>query len=184
MRFTFVEHIDCLDLEDFAIDPHPCKAILAQPFEKLFVPAFSGINQRGQDDDAVTGRQGQNPVHDLVDRLGTDRITAAMAIGRADASEKQPEIIINFGYGTHRGARIVTGSLLFDGYGRRQPLDQIDRGLLHSFEELTGIGGKGFHIPALPLGVKGVEGQARFARSRKTGDHDKPVAGQIQIDIF
>ncbi|OQB04888.1 MAG: hypothetical protein BWY20_00218 [Spirochaetes bacterium ADurb.Bin215] len=42
----------------------------------------------------------------------------------------------------------------------------INIGFVHSPEELTGIGGQGFYIPALTLGENGIEGEGTLSRAR------------------
>jgi len=57
-------------------------------------------------------------------------------------------------------------------------------GLLHHLEELARIGRQALDIPALPLGIDGVEGEAGFAAARQAGDNDQAVARQIDIDAL
>jgi len=65
-----------------------------------------------------------------------------------------------------------------------EPLDHVDVGLLHLLEELAGVGGERLHVPPLPLGVDRVEGERRFPGARDPGDHDEPVAGDLDVDVF
>jgi hypothetical protein len=60
----------------------------------------------------------------------------------------------------------------------------IDVGLFHDRQKLPRIGGQRFHVAPLPLGVDGVEGKRRLARTGQTGDNDQPVAGQLEVDIL
>src|SRR5699024_11790157 len=46
-----------------------------------------------------------------------------------------------------------------------------------------GIGGQGFHVPALPFGKDGVERQGGLARSGQAGEDDQPVSGQFEVHI-
>jgi hypothetical protein len=107
-----------------------------------------------------------------------------MQYGVACAREEQAQVVVDFGDRADGRARVVTGRLLLNRNRRRQPLDQIDVGFLDALQKLPGIGRQGFDVAALSLGVKGVEGQRRFARTGKTGDHDQPVAGQVEIDVL
>ena len=68
--------------------------------------------------------------------------------------KQQAEVIVNFGDGPNRRARILAGCLLFYGYRRRKAFKRVDIGLIHLAEKLPGIGGKRFHIPPLPFSVE------------------------------
>src|SRR3546814_17928025 len=76
-----------------------------------------------------------------------------------------------------RRARVSAGGLLLDRDRGRQPFDMIDIGLLHQFEELARIGRERLDIAALPIGIDGVDREARFARARQAGDPRERVAG-------
>ena len=60
----------------------------------------------------------------------------------------------------------------------------IDVGLLHHLEELARIGAQGLDVTPLPLGIDGVEGEARLARARQAGDHRQRLARDIDVDIL
>jgi hypothetical protein len=57
-------------------------------------------------------------------------------------------------------------------------------GLVHLSDGLSGVGGQGFHVATLPLGVDRIEGKRRFARAGDAGDDDQPVPGNIEIDVL
>ena len=60
----------------------------------------------------------------------------------------------------------------------------LDIGLLHHLQELARIGGEALHIAPLPFGIDGVERQRALAGARQAGDHDQPVARQIDVDAL
>src|SRR5581483_4716049 len=82
------------------------------------------------------------------------------------------------------GTRAGTGAALFDGDGRGQSFDEIDVRLLHLVEELPGVGGEGFDIFTLALGINGIEGERRFAAAAEAGNDDQFVAWNLQREIF
>src|SRR3712207_5667905 len=84
------------------------------------------------------------------------------ALPISDARPQQAEVVVDLRDRADRRARIARGRLLVDGAGRRQALDRIDVRLLHLPQELTGVGGERFHVPALALAVDRVEGQRRL----------------------
>jgi hypothetical protein len=51
-------------------------------------------------------------------------------------------------------------------------------------QELAGVDRQAFDILPLAFGKQGVKCQRAFARSAGTGDHDQPVARQVQVDVF
>ncbi len=54
---------------------------------------------------------------------------------------------------------------------RREPFYMIDIRLFHHRQELTRVGRERLNIAALPLGIKRVEGERRFPRTRKPRYH-------------
>jgi len=59
--------------------------------------------------------------------------------------------------GPHGGTRVAGSSLLIDRDPRRQTLDEIDIRFVHLTEELAGVGGQRFDVPALTFRVDRVE---------------------------
>ena len=80
-----------------------------------------------------------------------------------------------------------TGSsvaISLDGNGRREPVDMIERRLLHLPDELPRVGAQALDVAALPLGIDRIEGERRLARARQAGDHHQRVARHIHVDIL
>ncbi len=102
----------------------------------------------------------------------------------AYSREEQPQIFVNFGRRADGGTRVARRNFLADGDGGRQTFDVIAFGLAHSPEKLPRIGGKRLDVTALALGIKGVEGERRFAGPAHAGDDDERVARNAEVDIF
>ena len=81
-----------------------------------------------------------------------------------------------------RGLR--RGRLLVDGDRRREPLDEVDVGLVHLAEELPGVGGERLDVAALALGEDRVERQAGLARAGQPGEDDEGVAREVERDVL
>ena len=164
------------DLVKFAVDLHALEAALLKFGDFLAVFALAAANDRRQQIKPRALRQGDDAIDHLAHRLALDRQAGRGRIGNADAREEQPHVIIDFGDGADRRARIFRGRLLLDRNRRRQPVDLVDVGLLHHFEELARIGRERFDIAALALRIDRVEGERGFARARKAGEDDELVA--------
>ena len=109
---------------------------------------------------------------------------AVRAVRHADVGEQQPEVVVDFGDGADRRARVRAGRLLLDGDGRRQAVDQVDVRLLHLLEELPGVGRQRLDVAPLAFGVDRVEGQRRLARPGQPGDDHQPVARDVDVDVL
>ena len=57
-------------------------------------------------------------------------------------------------------------------------------GLRHPLQELLGVGRERLDVPALPLGVEGVEGKAALARAGGAGDDRERAVGQLDGDAL
>ena len=102
----------------------------------------------------------------------------------SDPGEKQFQVVVDFGRGADRRTRITRIDLLFDRNGRGYAGDEIDLGLVDLAEELPGIGRQAFDITPLPLREDGVEGERRFTRTGKAGNHHQFVMRDLDLDIF
>ena len=146
--------------------------------------SLAAADQRGQHHDPRPLGPRQQGVEDLLGRLLADRRAAAAAMGLAQPRVKQPQVIVDFGDGGHRAARIVAAGALVDGDRRLQALDEIDVGPLELMEELPGVDRQAFDVLPLSFGIERVEGQRTLARAAGTGDHHQPVAGQVDVDVL
>jgi len=154
-------------------------AFEAQGFET------GGIRGMGESDDtAGARRQPPHMLHDIADLFPPHGFTAGGAEGVADAGIEQPQIVMDFGGSADGGAGALAGVFLLDGDSGRDAVDLVDVRAVHPLQKLAGIGGKRLDIPALSFGVEGIEGQARFTRTRNSGDHHQLVAGDGHGNIF
>ena len=169
---------------DTAVHPHADKALGAQLVEQMQVLALLLANHRGQQHQLAAFLHGQHLIHHLADGLRGQRCFVLRAARLTHPGEQQPQVIVDFGDGAHRGARVMAGGLLLDGDRRAQPLDMVHIGLLHHRQELPGIGGQRFHVTALAFGVQGVERQRRFPGPGKSGDHHQLVTGNVEVHVF
>ena len=171
------------ELDRDAVHPDPGEALLGQIVEQGAVLPLAAPHDRGQHLELRAFGELEHPVDDLLGRLARHRPAAVRAVRVADAGVEQPQVVVDLGDGADGRTRVARGRLLVDGDGGREPLDEIDVGLVHLAQELAGVGGEGFDVAALALGVDGVEGQGRLPRPRETGEDDQLVPGQVEGDI-
>ena len=170
--------------DDLAVDAGAGEALGLQLGEEVDVLALAGAHDRGEHLEAGALGQLEEPVDDLLRALPGDRLAAHRAVRAAGAREEQAQVVVDLGDGADGGARVAVGGLLVDRDRRRQPLDEVDVGLVHLAEELPGVGGQRLDVAALALGEDRVEGQAGLPRPGQAGEHDEAVAGQLDADVL
>ncbi len=62
-----------------------------------------------------------------------------------------------------RAARVAGVALLLDGNRRGEPVDLLDFGFGHLFDELARVGGHRLDVAALPFGIDGLESKGGLA---------------------
>ncbi len=169
---------------NLAVDAGMDITFLGERLEKLAVVALAALDDGREQGDLAAGEP-------LADQLG-DALVGVMhhllagdgRIGPRSAGEKQTQEVVDLGDGADRRTGILVGGLLLDGHHGAESRDLVDVGTLHGPDELPGIGREGLHVTALPLGIDGVEGQRRLARTAQSGDDDQLAARDLQIDIL
>ena len=184
MLFVFLA-LDLLgQVVENAVHPDAGKPLLPRVLKNLDVLALLGAHHRGHHHKLRSRSQRFHPIHNLVDGLAADLPATLRAVGNAHPRPEQPEVIVYFRHGSHRGAGILGGGLLVDGNGRGQAVNSVHIGLVHLTQKLPGIGAETLHIPPLSLGKNGVEGQTGLARAGQAGKHHQFVSGDGQIHIL
>ena len=108
------------------------------------------------------------------------RPAALLAVQLANLGEQQANMVGKLGHSPDCRARIFDGIALINGDSRGNAFHPLDLGLVHAFQELSGVGGKTFHIAPLSFGVQRVERQARFARAAHARNDDEFMQGQVK----
>ena len=172
---------------ELAINSHPDETVLREFLEFLPVRPLSPAHHRREDHDAVVALAiltAENRLDDLLGGLTGDGLAAAGTMRDADGAINQAEIVVDFGDGADGRARRARGGLLLDGDGRRKPLDGVHVRPLHLIQELTRVRRERLDIAPLPLGIDGVKGQRRLARSGQSCNHGYSVSRNLQIDVL
>ena len=125
----------------------------------------------------------QDAVDDLLNRLCLDALSAAWAVWHTDARVKETQIVCDLGDGADRRSRRLGEGALLDRDGRAESLDALDVGFGQLFEELPGVGAERLDVPALPLGIDGVEGVRSLARAARAREDDDIAARQTNADV-
>ncbi len=185
--FLVLVQLDPLAIQQFphlAVHPHAGVAVGAGLGEYVLESALAVAGQRGQHLEARARRQRCHALHDLLRRLSAHLAPTLRTVGRADAGEEHPQIIVDLGHRAHRRTRVLAHRLLLDGNGRAQAADEVHLGLLHLADELPGVGRKRLDVAPLPLGVEGVEGQAGLAAAGDAGDDHQLEARQAHVNVL
>ena len=174
---------ELVDLHRLAVDAGAHVALAGEILEQRVVLALAAADDRGEHLEAGALRQLQDAVDDLLRGLALQLGAVVRAVLDADPGVQQAEVVVDLGDRADRRAGVLARRLLVDRDRRRQALDHVDVGLVHLSEELAGVGRQRLDVAPLTLGVDGVEGEARLARTRDAGEHDQLVARQFDVDV-
>ncbi|MCY1213085.1 hypothetical protein D9M72_248440 [compost metagenome] len=166
---------------------HARVALLFQEAADFFFGEVGGHGDRERHDQArIAGGRGAfgQRMADRVRRIAPHHLAAAAAVQLGAAREQQLQVVVQFGHRADRAARAAHRVGLVDGDGGQDAFDAIHLGLVHAVQELARIGREGFHVPALPLGVQGVESQGTLAGPRYAGHDDQFAGGDGQVQVL
>ena len=144
-------------LPHLAVYDGPRVPIATQQFKQIGEFPFSPSHNWRQNLEAGSLGVCEQCIHHLLGGLGLHWFAAHRAVRYAGSGEQQTQVIVDLGNRSHRGTWVAVGRFLVDGDRRAQTLDEIDIRFVHLPEELAGIGGKRFDIPALALREQRVE---------------------------
>ena len=112
------------------------------------------------------------------------RVQRACAVRiTAGAGEEHAQRVGQRGERAHRGTRTRRPAALLKRDGGRQPGDHLHLGVVPLLDEPARVGGYGFEVAALRLGIDGAEGQGRLARAGDAGEGHDRVAGHVHIHV-
>ncbi len=160
-----------------------------QPFFRASVRTKSSsspytLNSGARSSISSAHRERKDGLQDLARRSAGCRLAGARAARLADGREEQVQIAREIGHRAHSRARVAADRFLFDGDDWRQAEDEIHVWLGDLGDEPLRVARQRFHVPALPLGVKRVERQARLARAGEPCDNDQLVARDLDRDVL
>ena len=167
-----------------AVDPGAGEPLRLELAEELDVLPLAAADDRGEHLEAAALLEREHPVDDLLRGLPLDRRAAGRAVRTAGAGVEQPEVVVDLGDRAHGGAGVLGGGLLVDRDRGREPLDEVDVGLVHLAEELARVGRERLDVAALALGEDGVERQGRLPGAGQPREHDEGVPRQVEGDVL
>jgi hypothetical protein len=170
--------------DDLAVDAGPRETLGLELGEQVDVLALAALDDRREHLEPGAVGQLQQPVDDLLWALPGDRLTADRAVRAAGPREEQAEVVVDLGDRADGRPRVAVGRLLVDRDGRRQPLDEVDVGLVHLPEELARIRAERLDVAALALREDRVEGERGLAAAGEPGEADQRVARQLDGDVL
>jgi hypothetical protein len=166
-----------------AVGTNPHEAVLSRLLHQLAELALPPTNQRGEHLHPSALGKHQELVHDLRGGLPQNRLTAVRAVRDARPRPQEAKVVVDLRDGPHGGSWVPAHRLLLDGDGRTQALDRVDIGLFHEPQELPGIRGEGFDVPALAFRVNRVERQRGLPRPRQSRDDHQALPREHDVDI-
>ena len=166
-----------------AVYSGPCETLPHKVGEHVAVLPLRPPHHRRQDHHPPPRPGRQDPLHDLITRLGLEHGVAGRAVGRAHAGKEHAEEVVDLRHRRHGRTGIGARRLLGDRDRRREAGHTVDVGPRQLPEELPGEGGEALDVPPLTLGVERIEGEARLARTAHTREADEPPPRQRHRDI-
>ena len=184
MLFVLVQ-LDLLgQIIQVSVHTHPHIAALFGIGKNLFVHSLLRPDNRRENQEARSLREGKDAVDDLIGGLLADLPAADRAMRDAHPRVEQSEIVVDFRDRSDRGARVPGGGFLIDGDCRRQPLDGVDIGLVQLTQKHPRIGGQRLDKAPVSLGVDGIKRKRGLSRPGQSGQHNQLVPRDVHIDIF
>ena len=172
------------ELTHLAVDARAGEALACELVEELAVLALAPPHDRGQHLEPGAFGQLHHLIDDLVGGLAPDRATAVVAVRMPDTGVEHAQVVVDLGDRADGRPRVARRRLLIDRDRRREPLDEVDVGLLHLAEELPRVRRQRLHVSPLPLGVDRVEGERGLAGAGQAREHDQAVTGKLERDVL
>ena len=169
---------------DLTIDTHAGKAISAGLQEDILELTLAVAGDRREDEPLATGCLREDLIDNLFRGLRADASTTFGTVGLTDPGVQDAQVVVDLGDGANGRPRILGCRLLFNGNGRRETDDCVNGRFLLVSQELARVAGEAFDVASLPLGVQGVEGERRLARTGDAGEDHQGIARDGDRDVL
>ena len=121
---------------------------------------------------------------DGIDGVAAYGPSATPAMQYRRAREQELQVVVELRHGAHGRAGGAHRIRLIDRDRGRDALDGIHHGAIHAIQELPRVRREGLDIPALTLGVQGVEHQRGFSRAADSRYDDQLVDREVEVEIL
>ena len=158
--------------------------LLTYLLEQLPVMPFPTANNRRENNNFFARKSFHNLVDHLLLCVAHHAFAGHVRVGISGTRKQQTHEIVYLGDGADRRARIAPGGFLLNGNDGTQTRYFFHVGALHTAHELPRVGGKSFHIAALPFGIYRVECEGRFAAAADTRHDHEFVARYGYVHVF
>src|SRR5687768_12055848 len=91
--------------EKLSVNPSAQKAVLRELLEIFLKLAFAASHDRGEDHHALTLREREDVLDDLLDALASDLCSTDLTMGMAYGREEKSQVIVNLCHGSNRRSR-------------------------------------------------------------------------------
>ena len=171
MRQRLRQRRHAIQLEELPVHLHPREPHPPYRIQRLRVRPLPPLHDRRENLHPHPVAEPDNLVDHLLRRLPRHRPPALRAVRMRDVGIQQPQVVVDFRRRRHDRPWIPARAALFNGNGRRQPVDPVHVRLLHLFEELPRIRRQALHVLPLPLRIERIERQRRLPAPAEPGDH-------------
>ena len=182
MRLVTVQGVDFRQFADLSVDTGLGVATPAHLVEEFPVVAFAPPYQGSQQYASASCVLRHDEVHYLGVGVAHHFPACSRGVCRGRLCKQQPEEVVYLRYRAHGGPGIGAGGFLLYGYDGAEAVYAVHVRLLQYAHEAAGVRGEGVHVPALALGIDGVEGEGTFAASAYSGDYHIFASGYLDID--
>ncbi len=167
-----------------AVDAHAHESFALDGFDDLHVLTFATLHNGCEQENLFALGHVGDGFDNLAGGLLAQFLSTDGAVHLAHFCPEQTHVVINLGHRSHRRTRVTRGRLLIDRNSRGETFNALDFGLFHLRNELTCVGRKTFHVPALTFCENGIEGERRFSRTRKSRDNRQFIAWDLHINVL
>ncbi len=115
-------------------------------------------------------------------RFAADFLAAGLTDHVPDFREQEPQVVVGFRDGADGAAAGAAGRFVSDADRGRQAGDPLGGRSLQTLEELARVGGEGFDVAALALGIKRIQREAGFAAAAEPAKDDQLAVRDVEID--